>query len=322
MSGSCIHLRISYTGDKLSRYEHPVILGYSTLYQADAIESALPDATAARRLLAEHRPDIISRLEARILSVTDGKDAARHLDATLLGTARLGMRHGSFGTDFHHYHNENHIMDLAERRLGRMLEACGLGVMPADDWLALVLFSACHDLRQRETKDCPGPTGGNEAASASETFRILDVCGFDQTADRSIYVAMELMIAGSTFDPRLSESSPDTANLTGGAADNIFMVGSWTGRGTLVGATGTDRIVAIRDTDMTLTNTSLAALGYGLLTLSGIETATLQGGGSANQLIAKNNGTIRVSSFEGCGCTFVIELPLAAVIPQASVRVA
>ena len=217
MSGSCVHLRISYTGDKPSRYEHPVILGYATLYQADAIESALPDATAARRLLAEHRPDIISRLEARISSVSDGKDASKYLDATLLGTARLGMRHGNFGTDFHHYHNENHIMDLAERRLGRMIETCGLGVMPSDDWLALVLFSACHDLRQRETKDCPGPTGGNEASSISETFRILDVCGFDREVDRSVYVAMELMIAGSTFDPRLSEASPDTANLTGGA---------------------------------------------------------------------------------------------------------
>ena len=89
--------------------------------------------------------------------------------------------------------------------------------MPPEDWLALVLFSACHDLRQRETKDAPGPVGGNEASSISETFRILDSCGFDQITDRSIYVALELMIAGSTFDPRLSEASPDTANLTGGA---------------------------------------------------------------------------------------------------------
>lgn len=30
------------------------------------------------------------------------------------------------------------------------------------------------------------------------------------------------------------------------------------------------------------------------------------------QLISKNNGKISVSSFEGCGCTFVIELPIAA----------
>ncbi len=194
-----------------------MILGYATLYQADASESALPDAKAARELLAQKRPDIINRLEARILSVTSDKGTAKYLDAALLGTARLGLRHGSLGSDFHHYHNEDHVLDLAERRLGKMIEQCGLDAMPPKDWLALVLFSACHDLRQRETKDAPGPVGGNEASSISETFRILDVCGFDQISDRSIYVAMELMIAGSTFDPRLSEASPDTANLTGGA---------------------------------------------------------------------------------------------------------
>ena len=194
-----------------------MILGYATLYQADAIETALPDTKAARELLAQKRPDIISRLEARILSIASDQANPKYLDAALLGTARLGLRHGSFGSDFHHYHNEDHVLDLAERRLGRMIEQCGLDAMPPEDWLALVLFSACHDLRQRETKDAPGPVGGNEASSISETFRILDSCGFDQITDRSIYVALELMIAGSTFDPRLSEASPDTANLTGGA---------------------------------------------------------------------------------------------------------
>ena len=194
-----------------------MILGYATLYQADASESALPDAKAARQLLAQKRPDIISRLETRILSVASGKPTAKYLDAALLGTARLGLRHGSFGSDFHHYHNEDHVLDLAERRLGRMIEQCGLDAMPPEDWLALILFSACHDLRQRETKDAPGPVGGNEASSISETFRILNVCGFDPIKDRPAYVALELMIAGSTFDPRLSEASLDTVNLTGGA---------------------------------------------------------------------------------------------------------
>jgi hypothetical protein len=194
-----------------------VILGYARQYQVDASESALPDAKAARQLLAEHRPDIISRLDARISSVSQGINAQKYLDVALLGTARLGLRHGSFGDDFHHYHNEDHVLDLAERRLGRLVEQCGLAAMSPEDWLALVLFSACHDLRQRETMDAAGPVGGNEAASISETFRILDSCGFDQISDRSIYVAMELMIAGSTFDPRLSEASPDTMNLTGGA---------------------------------------------------------------------------------------------------------
>jgi len=217
MSGSCTNCRISYSGDVPSRHELPVILGYATMYQADASESALPDVAAARALLGEHRPDIISRLEARILSIASGTDARKYTDATLLGTARLGLRHGSFGNDFHHYHNEGHVLDLAERRLGRMIEQCGLETMPPEDWLSLIVFSACHDLRQREPKDAPGPVGGNEAASIAETFRILEQSGFDRIADRQIYVALELMIAGSTFDPRLSEGSPDTANLTGGA---------------------------------------------------------------------------------------------------------
>jgi hypothetical protein len=47
-----------------------------------------------------------------------------------------------------------------------------------------------------------GPVGGNEAASIAETFRILSACGFRTDADRDLYVALELMIAGSTFDPR------------------------------------------------------------------------------------------------------------------------
>jgi hypothetical protein len=217
MSGSWPHLRISYTGDKPSRHEPAVILGYATLYQADTSESALPDAKSAHALLSRHRPDIITRLEARISSIRSGDSTRKYLDAALLGTARLGLRHGSFGDDFHHYHNEDHVLDLAERRLGRMIDQCGLDAMLPEDWLVLVVFSACHDLRQRETKDAPGPVGGNEAASISETFRILDACGFDQARDRAIYVALELTIAGSTFDPRLSEASPDTANLTGGA---------------------------------------------------------------------------------------------------------
>src|SRR5690606_29309588 len=47
-----------------------------------------------------------------------------------------------------------------------------------------------------------GPVGGNEAASIAETFRILERCGFRPGDDRDLYVALELMIAGSTFDTR------------------------------------------------------------------------------------------------------------------------
>lgn len=179
-----------------------MILGYSTLFAADAAETALADADAARRLLQQRRPDLVPRIEAVVSRITGGAGDRRHTDAAMLGLARLGLRHGGFGDDPHAYHNEDHVMELAERRLARLLDNLGEDGLPSDDWLALVLFAACHDLRQREVRDVPGPVGGNEAASIAETFRILDACGFQRGPDRDQYVALELMIAGSTFDPR------------------------------------------------------------------------------------------------------------------------
>ena len=179
-----------------------MILGYSTLFAADAAEQSLADAAAARHLLNSRRPDLVPRIEAMVARITRGAGDDRHADAALLGLARLGLRHGGFGDDPHDYHNEDHVMELAERRLGRMMDGLGEDGLPASDWLALLLFAACHDLRQREPRDVPGPVGGNEAASIAETFRILDACGFRRGPDRDQYVALELMIAGSTFDPR------------------------------------------------------------------------------------------------------------------------
>jgi len=179
-----------------------VILGYSTLFAADAVEKALPDAAAARSLLLQRRPDLVPRLQAVVARISRGANDVRHADAALLGLARLGLRHGGFGDDPHDYHNEDHVMELAERRLSRVIDSLGEDGLPANDWLALLLFAACHDLRQRETRDVHGPVGGNEAASIAETFRILDSCGFQRGPDRDQYVALELMIAGSTFDPR------------------------------------------------------------------------------------------------------------------------
>lgn len=176
-----------------------MLLGYSSLYPPDATELALPDVASARRLLTAQRPDIIERLGQ--VAERFGVDG-RSLDAALLASARLGLRHGSFGSDFHAYHNETHVLEVGERRLPRLIAGLGERAPGAEDVAALLLFAACHDLRQRETLDVPGPIGGNEAASMAETFRILDVCGFDRVADGEQYVALELMIAGSTFDAR------------------------------------------------------------------------------------------------------------------------
>ena len=195
-----------------------MLLGYASLYPPDASEIALPDAASGRRLLSANRPDILTRLGQ--VSARIGADD-RTLDAALLGTARLGLRHGSFGNDFHAYHNETHVLELGERRLARLLEPATGPAPPAADLAALMMFAACHDLRQREAVDVPGPVGGNEAASIAETFRILEACGFDRSADRDQFVALELMIAGSTFDARpVAPADPmtdDLPDLAGGS---------------------------------------------------------------------------------------------------------
>lgn len=188
-----------------------MLLGYARLYPPDRTETVLPDAEAARKLLESSRPDIVETL--RGLAAQFGIDR-RALDAAILGTARIGMRHGSFGADYHAYHNENHALEVGDRRLIRLLASMGDAAPGADDIAALLMFATGHDLRQRETVDVPGPVGGNEAASIAETFRILDACGFDRIADRSQYVALELMIAGSTFDSRpTANADPRTDEL-------------------------------------------------------------------------------------------------------------
>jgi hypothetical protein len=194
-----------------------VILGYASLYAPDETERAVPDAATARKLLAEHAPAVHDRLVAMARRI--GAEP-RTEDAILLGTARLGHRHGSFGSDYHDYHNERHALELADRRLARVLEH-DVTPLPVDDASALMLFAACHDLRQRETRDVPGPVGGNEAASSAECFRILETCGFDPVADRHQFVALELMIAGSTFDarpaPPADPHGAELASIAGGA---------------------------------------------------------------------------------------------------------
>lgn len=201
-----------------------MILGYSRVFPPDATELALPDAAAARTLVSARRPEILAWLQRhrqRLVGYFGASNSAaidRASDAFLLGLARLGLRHGSFGDDFHDYHNEGHVLELADRRLAAFEHALGLSALPLSDWLMLTLFAACHDLRQREPEDVPGPIGGNEAASSAEAVRILDVCGFDPVRDRARYVEMEMMIAGSTFGTwaRPLTNSAEAA-ITGGA---------------------------------------------------------------------------------------------------------
>ena len=195
-----------------------MLLGFSTLYPRDATELALPDVASAHAMLATKRADLVAGL-ADVAARFAGDPRA--LDAAVLGAARLGLRHGSFGKDVHAYHNETHVLEVGQRRLLRMVEGMGDAAPAPQDVDMLLVFAACHDLRQRETVDVPGPVGGNEAASIAETLRILETCGFSRDADRAQFVAIELMIAGSTFDARpVAAADPATdelANIAGGA---------------------------------------------------------------------------------------------------------
>jgi hypothetical protein len=86
--------------------------------------------------------------------------------------------------------------------MDRLRDSLGLQALSLREWCALMLFGAGHDLRQREAPQLVDGVGANERASIEEALRILDVCGFSRERDADLYAALELMIAGSTFDAR------------------------------------------------------------------------------------------------------------------------
>lgn len=184
-------------------------------FPPDTTELRIPDAEAARSLLEQGRPDVLDVIRSRRALYHDayGVDAAAHLERTehavVLGCARLAVRHGTLGSDYHAYHNEDHALEILDRRLGQVIDALGVQALPGRDWLVLSLFATCHDLRQRENQQYFDGIGANELASIAETHRILDTTGFERDRDASLFAAIEIMIAGSTFDPtpRPSESS-------------------------------------------------------------------------------------------------------------------
>ncbi len=175
-------------------------------FAADETERRLPDVATARTLLGPHAAfDTLLERRRREWTALTGADGAlleRTLDAVRLAHARLALRHGRFGADFHAYHNEDHVLEICGRRIDRLVEALGLHFLTLRDWCALMLFGAGHDLRQREAPHLYSGVGANERASIEEMQRILDTTGFSREYDADIHLALELMIAGSTFDAR------------------------------------------------------------------------------------------------------------------------
>ena len=196
----------AYTPRRIGTHARIVILGIPNASTADETERQLPDVAAARRLigshslldvlLAERRKSWASRIE------TDPALFARTADAVRLAHARLALRHGRFGADFHPYHNEGHVLDICGERLERVLAAPGQDPLGLREACLLMLFGAGHDLRQREAPHFYAGVGANERASSAEMARILDLTGFSREADADLFLALELAIAGSTFDAR------------------------------------------------------------------------------------------------------------------------
>ena len=88
----------------------------------------VPDAATARRLVRERCPELLELLAHRrqrfaplIAAATAPAESAE--DAVLMAFCRLAYRHGSWGKDFHHYHNERHIFEILGPRLERLIDA-------------------------------------------------------------------------------------------------------------------------------------------------------------------------------------------------------
>lgn len=206
-----------------------MIFEYPKDYPADDCERLVPDIATARRLARERRPELLNLLEHRrrrfaplIAARADIPLVQPAEDAIVMAFCRLAYRHGSWGKDFHHYHNEDHIFEILGPRLERLIDAVGIDAMSLRDWFLLALFAAAHDLRQREVPEFVAGIGSNERASIEETFRILLLCGFSWGRNKDLFLAIELMIGGSTFDarpppPALEYNSAELVVQSGGA---------------------------------------------------------------------------------------------------------
>ena len=183
-------------------------------FPADATELAIPGVEEATVLMRERRFDlygVVAEVGASFLRHFGEAERPRLLrvqDALALSFARMASRHGSWGNDLHHYHNEGHALELLNGRLARIRQQFGWEALSAERWILMALFATCHDLRQRQKVDYLRGVGANERASIAEAFRILDTCGFDRESESNLYESLGWMIAGSTFDARPVTSGP------------------------------------------------------------------------------------------------------------------
>ncbi len=193
------------------------------LFPPDATEHQHVSVPDAMQLMRERRPDLIH------IMADIGGAFLRHFGdsylpmlentqrALALSFVRMAYRHGSWGSDFHAYHNESHTLELLNGRLARVRLQHGWAGLEAEEWLLLAMFSTCHDLRQREVPEMVDGVGANERASMAECARILALAGFDPEQHAEYFDSMAHMIAGSTFDARPEQLNGVESASTGGS---------------------------------------------------------------------------------------------------------
>ncbi len=176
-------------------------------FPPDAVEQEIADFRIAEEMLSEKDPSFLRYVQQRRAAFeknfgkeefSDFLDKAQR--ALILAYARVALRHGAWGDDLHHYHNEGHAVEILVGRINYLCERAGAQRLKPLDWVMLTLFAATHDLRQREKPDIEALIGNNERASIHEAHRILTSVGFDPDADREVFDDLEMMIAGSTFN--------------------------------------------------------------------------------------------------------------------------
>lgn len=196
-------------------------------FPPDAVEQEISDYRIAEEMLSEHDPSFLRYTQQRRAAFekhfgdeeySDFLDKAQR--ALIIAYARFAQRHGAWGDDLHHYHNEGHALEILVGRINYLCEQAGSHRLKPLDWVMLTLFAATHDLRQREKPDIEALVGNNERASIQEAHRILESVGFSRTEDAEVFDDLELMIAGSTFNVQPKQNpniSPAEAAMSCGA---------------------------------------------------------------------------------------------------------
>ncbi len=176
-------------------------------FQSDWVEEEYPRVATAEVQFKLRNPSWRARIQNQFAEHLKEFPEFSELNGTseaafVLACARMARRHGSWGDDFHAYHNELHTREIVEHRIGLLIKQAGWQALSGPQWLMLWLFAACHDLRQREDPALNTKlVGANELASCAETWRILDATGFSRDQHQAVYQTLRLMIAASTFSP-------------------------------------------------------------------------------------------------------------------------